>query len=236
MMKGRVTVKKWGSLLCCMLLSIVFIFSGSTVFASVGFDVSKICSVEITLQSADKVSVPHGRFVLYPVADAVSETGQLAYRYQAPFSSCPADLTDISDETLAQQLCAFIKQEGIAGTEKSADENGTVRFDGLRTGLYLVLERESANGYYAISPFLVSLPMMNETGSEWVYNVTTRPKVEKIPVPETEKPSAPRDPSLPQTGMLRWPIPVLCVAGLLCFAVGWGGLYINRKKKECTKK
>lgn len=34
---------------------------------------------------------------------------------------------------------------------------------------------------------------------------------------------------LPQTGVLRWPIPVMAVAGLLLFCIGW---VINRKKED----
>ena len=38
--------------------------------------------------------------------------------------------------------------------------------------------------------------------------------------------------SLPQTGQLQWPIPVMAGAGVLLFAVGWFFTFIKRKKQD----
>lgn len=57
------------------------------------------------------------------------------------------------------------------------DENGYSHAEGLKQGLYLLLEtRVPENVVDATDPFLVSLPMTTVDGGEWNYNVTAYPK------------------------------------------------------------
>ena len=66
-----------------------------------------------------------------------------------------------------------------------------------------------------------SIPLADSTG--WIYDVDASPKV------GATVPSTPDTPSLPQTGQLNWPVPVLACSGILLFAAGW---CLNRKGKK----
>ena len=114
-----------------------------------------------------------------------------------------------------------------------------------------------ATGFEAISPFLVSMPVYDETVEDYVYKVDANPKMSSLvrkPTPTT--PEDPGDPepsgdkstdvttvttitpvtpsvtlpsmpvvtdpgTLPQTGQLNWPVPVLAAFGLCLIAAGW---------------
>ena len=103
-------------------------------------------------------------------------------------------------------------------------------FSGLAEGIYLVVQTKAANGYEMFSPFLVSLPM-RENG-QWKYQVEAMPKIEvsvsgkpetpvKQPVSTPKPVSSGNNLRLPYTGQLIWPVPVMAIAGMLLFAVGW---------------
>ena len=47
----------------------------------------------------------------------------------------------------------------------------------------------------------------------------------------SKKPEKPQDPTLPQTGQLNWPVPVLAVSGVVLFTIGWL-ICFNRKKES----
>lgn len=53
-----------------------------------------------------------------------------------------------------------------------------------------------------------------------------------IPTVDSENPKEPDEPSLPQTGQLKWPIPVLVVVGLSLFALGWFLKYGKKNNHE----
>ena len=52
---------------------------------------------------------------------------------------------------------------------KIIGEEGNVIFENLPVGLYLLIQTEAAEGYNAVSPFLVSVPLQD--GAGWIYNV-----------------------------------------------------------------
>ena len=215
----------------------------------------------------------------------------------------------------------YAKNHNIQGTTKEIGATGEVKFEGLDFGLYLVTQDSHANGYDAIDPFLVSLPMYTEEEG-YDYYIDAEPKVDKPNPPspggnpgggEENPPSEPSSssqpesseptssqpesseptsseptssqpessqtgsqpaggstpggttpggntpggntpggntpggntpgggttpgggsstPTLPQTGQLNWPIPVLVVAGLSLILVGWGVNYNSKSRKS----
>ena len=122
--------------------------------------------------------------------------------------------------------------------------------DSLETGLYLVIGSElTADGLiYTPEASLIVLPNRNPD-YEWEYNVTMKPKFGTAPTPEPGIPPTPTPeitpeptpettptpepgitptptpgggrPGLPQTGMTWWPVPVLALAGMFLFLIGW---------------
>ena len=153
------------------------------------------------------------------VIEIQEENGNYDFALTAEFAGSKASLGDIQSARLAKDLAAYATGCGIAGLTKEIGNNGEASFTNLELGLYLVVQNKAADGYSKADAFLVSIPM-SENGT-YIYTVDASPKVEleKAPVPTT--PSKPSEPTLPQTGQLNWPIPILVILGLCLFTVGW---------------
>lgn len=205
------------------------------------------CAISVTPKStADGHPAVKGTsFTLYRVAEAVTDGAELAYALTENFAGSGAAAGDLSDRELAGKLEKYAEEQKLEGKVQKADADGAVRFENLSTGLYLLVQKGSLSGYYRISSFLVSVPMTGEDGMGWQYRVNASPKTgirsrsggsggggstprggstpgggpgsDPEPVEAVEIPSG----TLPQTGQLNWPVPVLAGSGVLLFAVGW---------------
>lgn len=121
--------------------------------------------------------------------------------------------------------------------EQTVDiKNGSARFTGLDTGLYLIIQEagDASTGFYPLSEFLVSVPYWD--GAHYQYDVRVTAKTElaakdpETPGKEpTTVPGSTTGSALPQTGQLRWPVPAMAVCGMLLFAIGWWLTFGGRK-------
>lgn len=208
---------------------------GMTAYAaaeSASLDFDQTGSVSLTLEDSDGNALTDGAVTIYQVATLYLDDGNMAYSYTEAFSGCTETL-DVEDTSLAATLAEYVTDNNISGTAATIGTDGTVSFNGLELGLYLVVQTTQSTGYNTISPFLVTVPYVEN--DVWVYNVDASPKVEVYTEPATPTtpttPSTPSTPTLPQTGQLNWPIPVLAVSGLVLFAIGWF-MYVTGRRKE----
>ncbi len=165
-------------------------------------------------------------------ASSEGSSGDYGFVLTAEFSESGIELDDISDSVLAQSLAEYALTQELAGAEVVIGEDGSWSISGLELGLYLVMQTEAAEGYEAISPFLVSLPYYDATTRELFYEVDAQPKMETlvpIIVPEDPEPETPvtNNPKLPQTGQLNWPVPVMALLGVVFLIIGHR---LSRKK------
>ncbi len=133
----------------------------------------------------------------------------------------------LADETAMEVMrCRMDEIETQRIRYNRANRSYQASFDNLTPGLYLIVQYDPAEGYYVLSPFLVSVPYM--VNGEYVYDVTASAKseLEKEPPTETTKPSG----GLPQTGQLNWPVPTLAALGMMLIAIGW--VLRNKKQEE----
>lgn len=110
------------------------------------------------------------------------------------------------------------------------EKEGVYYFTNLPVGLYVVVQKKAAKGYSDMSPFLVSIPYMED--GEYIYQITAKVKTELFHEIESTPPTVPpttRPPRLPQTGQLTWPIPWLASSGMVLFAFGWWLCFSRRK-------
>ena len=162
-------------------------------------NLDKTGSISLTLTAGDGSAVTGGEISLYQVASLYLDGGDMAYTLTEDFQDCTAVL-DVEDTSLAATLAAYAAQQSIPGTAAAVETDGSVRFDGLELGLYLVAQTVGSDHYETISPFVVTLPM--DSGGAWVYAEDASPKVGTITAsssPEPEEPT-PSEPTLPQTG------------------------------------
>ncbi|MDR2356116.1 MAG: hypothetical protein LBE16_07960 [Clostridiales Family XIII bacterium] len=244
------------------------------------------------------------RLAVYRVATAAlpeADGKHLVYGVVRPFDEAGVDVANFgafdsaANRAAASTLRGFAAaRSDIAGIEQTTDAAGLAVFEGLDAGLYLVVAQTAAAGgyYYDAAPFLLSVPMGDEPGTDWTYDIKSAPKTELTrraptpdsprdpepdpgpesepesePGPEPGPESEPESPSggsaggtdpgeppamifdedgvplgewrydhetgewifdefpplsglLPQTGLLRWPVPALAVSGMILFAIG----------------
>ncbi len=219
--------------LSAIVLSAVLLFSMSlTAYAHDVPDMNRLGSITITTRKGDTI-VKGGTMTIYRVGEVVENDGNYTFQPTGEFASCGESFEDLDDaEAIASRLKTFADDGDIPGmATKEIGSDGSVTFDSLPLGLYLVVQHKAAPGYAKLAPFLVSLPYMDD--GEYKYELAARPKpdLEQEPEPTDPPPTKPTDPSLPQTGQLWWPVPVLAVAGMAFFTVGWV-LFVNKGKKH----
>lgn len=212
----------------------VFAISGSEI------DMDETGSISITIKYENN-PVAGGSLTLYNVASISLDDGNLSYVLTSDFLDFETDFSDISSDTFAKDLKNYADANKLEGKTEEVDEDGKVSFEGLNLGLYLMVQKDAADGYYEMNPFVVSVP--DESMGKVVYNVDASPKTEIIrkPVepPETETttvvptttaynvnaPAGAPTPTvptvIPQTGLLIWPVLLLAMVGFLLMAIGW---------------
>ncbi len=223
-------IKKIALLLLMMLSVTVNVFAAGPLEQETG-------SISVTMQHDGK-AVAGGTLTAYHVARPMWQDDDYVFVYTQEFIHCDLPIANLNDDETVYQFADFVADNRIEGHEKSVDANGRVCFDELPLGLYLVVQQQPAEGYYGASPFLITVPVEAQDG--WNYDVDASPKVEVYKEPEPTTPTTPSTPgtpsrppstpNIPQTGQLKWPIPVLSIAGLLLFVLGW--VLCFRKKEE----
>lgn len=189
-----------------------------TAFAHDVPDLTKEGAISITMKYQGK-AVSGGMLTLYRVGDVHEEDGNYDFILNSDFAGSGVALSALSSAELPDTLAQYAEKQKLPGITQDIGSDGKVSFQNVSPGLYLIVQNKAAEGYNKAESFLVSLPYM-ENGS-YVYNVDASPKVELEKEPAKPVTPSKPDPSLPQTGQLNWPIPVLIIAGLLLFSVGW---------------
>lgn len=174
-------------------------------------DMERKGSITVTMRIGEK-PVSGGSLTLYRVGEVQGD----GFRLTGSFQNFPGSLDDIGSPELAKELAEYGKN--FPGRTKTVGEDGSVCFDNLVVGLYLVVQKTAAKGYSKVAPFLVSVPYLSD--GKYVYDVDAGSKMELEKEPEpTNPPTWPKG-NIPQTGQLWWPIPLLVVGGLSFLVIG----------------
>lgn len=230
-MKRRILT---GILLLALLCALALPVSGTELP-----DLSRTGSIRLIMTYQD-APIAGGSLTLYRVA-AVREADGFVFSPVAGLEDFDFRKEALGDPELPSRVLAQAKAAGLPGVTKKIGADGTVLFDGLALGLYLLEQTASAPGFAPVRPFLVSVPL--EENGVLFYDVDATPKPEPLQ-PVTTEPSGPREstepteetkPSptpLPQTGQLNWPIPLLLVLGGVCLPTGLVLLLTGRRERK----
>lgn len=129
---------------------------------------------EVGTATTDKTAV----IAVYHVGEWDGTKGQ--YTLTERFAGSGADITGL--ETAADVLNAsrildeYATSQNLAETAKQTTSNGEATFTGLSTGLYLVCQRRGDSDNVTVSPFLTTLPVLDEETDTWNYTVNCYPK------------------------------------------------------------
>ena len=236
------------AILMCVLISAMLISFSVSARGYVDVDIKASLTINYVSQNAD--------FSIYKVGD-INTLGELSL--SGDFAKYPVSLDNDRDSwsELAITLEGYVASDVISPLKTGrTDADKMLNFSDLSVGLYLVIGEntvETENNtqtVYSPSPFLICLPNIVDESSEWIYDVSARPKYEVIKAPTTteknteistednSKPyntvpntTEPDDnPKLPQTGLLWWPVGLLSVAGMALILAG-----VIRKTKSDNK-
>ncbi|MBQ6862786.1 MAG: Cna B-type domain-containing protein [Clostridia bacterium] len=134
--------------------------------------------ITISLLDDDQNPLEGSVFRLYHIATAVINNDDVQFVYTDTFAGNGMPAGDFSDAYLPVHLTAFATVNNIGYDEQTTDETGTILFDALAYGAYLIVPVKTTQGYMSASPFIVFLPIRDKTTNEWVGDVDASPKVE----------------------------------------------------------
>ncbi len=91
------------------------------------------------------------------------------------FSDFGVDIDKANDPQQAYAAGEYIKERQIKGTVKTTGADGTVKFEELPLGLYLVMQTDQPEKYTITEAFFISVP--SKEGDTYIYDINATPKV-----------------------------------------------------------
>lgn len=137
----------------------------------------------------------------------------------------------------ANTLVDFVKENEIKpSVSVKSDKNGVGKASLSDMGVYLVEITDSGN--YNAEPFIIEIPVW-ENGT-LTYEISASPKISaktNTNTPGNNTGSTNTGTKIPQTGQLKWPVPVLAIAGVTLVVLGIAdrSFVKNRKNKNDKK-
>lgn len=165
------------------LVSIVALIMSLTMFAySFSTAASAIVNKNgsITLHVADATTgkvIENASFRLYFFAAAYEKNNGVGYDYVVPYDGCNMDMGNLQDAYLPVHLTHFALTHDLPYTVKSSDKNGSIVFDNLVPGVYLIVPMGDIPDYFMPSPFVINIPLYDKENKNWVYDINATPKM-----------------------------------------------------------
>lgn len=123
-------------------------------------------------------------FTIYKIADLDQGSNPVELKYKSLIGDSVTITRDTKYENIKSDVDAKVEAGILTGkSETTKMENGkaTAKFTNLDLGVYLVEETKAPSQVVnKTANFLVSVPMTNEDGDDWIYNITANPKNETI--------------------------------------------------------
>lgn len=165
-----------------LLLSLIMLFSVDNIYAlsSNVVDFNHKGSIQITLyEKNDNEKIEGAELTIYKVADAREKDHNLVFEYVKELEECPVSLEDLESATVSSEIEKCIPND-MDGIVKVTDSDGSVKYEDLDLGLYLVKQTNKVEGFSKIDSFLVMIPKVID--NKWVYDVEATPKTDIIRV------------------------------------------------------
>ncbi|MEE0410584.1 MAG: Cna B-type domain-containing protein [Clostridia bacterium] len=176
-------MKKKYTLFSAFVLIVALLLTSVTVSASENnqLDINNVGSLSLTYANDNEI-FSDVKVSIYRVADISDD---IAYTLTGSFENYPIDINSASSDhewqVLSYTLFSYVVANGVE-VDKTlyTDENGMVKFEDIRTGLYLVLSEilNRGDGKYYFVPFLITNPYF--INNEWYYDVVAKPKMQIV--------------------------------------------------------
>lgn len=145
-------------------------------------DTTKEGSITINKYEGNDTTKPLAgvEFTIYKIADLEQGSDPVELKYKSLIGN---DVTITSDtkyddiKLVVDEKVKSGKLKGISKTTEIESDKATAKFTNLGLGVYLVEETKAPSQVVnKTANFLVSVPMTNEAGDDWVYDITANPK------------------------------------------------------------
>lgn len=148
-------------------------------------DTTKKGSITINKYEGDDTTKPlEGvTFTIYKIANLEQGSNPVELKYKSLITG-----VDITSETKYNDIKTDVDLKiadgsltGTSATTEMKSGKATAKFTDLDLGIYLVEETKAPSQVVnKTANFLVSVPMTNEDGDDWVYDITANPKNETV--------------------------------------------------------
>lgn len=206
-----------------LLIILGLLLSQTKVFAS--FDLEKKGSIKVnTVLNETKVN--NLKVNLFKLGNAYIEDNNLEFKLLDKFEG------DYMSDDFTDKIGEFILENEIEVDKTLVSTDGSVLFDDLDAGLYLV-SLDETHLEYVFKPFVISVPYTED--DVWVYEVEASPKLEHGPIeiPDTDDDLVSDEdivPPLIQTGLLLWPIALMAFVGFVLVLFGIRDIAMKHRK------
>lgn len=123
-------------------------------------------------------------FTIYKIADLEQGNNPVELKYKSLIGDDVTITSDTKYDDIKSVVDAKVADGSLTGTSKTTEmKNGkaTAEFTNLDLGVYLVEETKAPSQVVnKTANFLVSVPMTNEDGDDWVYDIIANPKNETV--------------------------------------------------------
>ena len=142
-------------------------------------DFTRKGSVSIILkESTEEMPVENAELTIFKIADVEEDKNNLSYRYVVELNKCNADLTNLENPNLVNEILECVNEKEISSFKKNTNNDGIVNFSNLDLGLYLIMQTNDVIGYSKIDSFLVNIP--KSIDNKWNYDIEAIPKIDII--------------------------------------------------------
>lgn len=173
-------------------LSAAMVLSTMTVTAFAE-DTNKMPTIDITKEGSITINKYEGNdttkplagveFTIYKIADLKQGSNPVELKYESSITG-----VNITSETKYNDIKSVVDSKiadgsltGTSATTVMESGKATAKFTELDLGIYLVEETKAPSQVVnKTANFLVSVPMTNEDGDGWVYDITANPKNDTI--------------------------------------------------------
>lgn len=175
-----------GVLSAAMVLSTMTVtaFAADTKMPTI--DTTKKGSITINKYEGDDTNKPLAgvEFTIYKIADLEQGSNPVELKYKSLIGDNVTITSDTKYNDIKSVVDAKVADRSLTGTSKKTEmKNGkaTAEFTNLDLGVYLVEETKAPSQVVnKTANFLVSVPMTNEDGDDWVYDIIANPKNETV--------------------------------------------------------
>lgn len=145
-------------------------------------DTNRTGSITINKYEGNDTTKPLAgvEFTIYKIADLVQESNPVELKYKSLIGESVTITSDTKYDEIKSVVDEKVKNGSLTGqslTTVIENEKATAKFTNLDLGVYLVEETKAPSQVVnKTANFLVSVPMTNEAGDDWVYDITANPK------------------------------------------------------------